>query len=257
MGCTPREALFVAHYLMHGLNGTTAYMEAGFRARTPNVAAVEASRLLRKPKVRAYLAVRAKAMFDRISEEQDRVLQVLTFVAFADPNELVSYHRGACRYCWGQKNRYQFTAGEWDRKLEAHEAKREKALANDRPDPGALDVLGGTGYDKRKDPHPDCPECFGEGVGWQVIKDTRHLSPAALALYAGVKDSKEGLQVLMHSQEKARDMLAKIRRMFDESTNITLTFDGDALGARYAEKMARARERSASLRRERFGEELV
>jgi len=254
MGCPQREALFVDLYLALSFNGTQAYMEAGFTAKNEAVAAVMASRLLRKAKVRDYLAVRSKAMFDRVEEEQDRLMATLTAVAFTDPNELVSYQRGACRYCYGAKHRYQHTAGEWEQKLEAHEARREAALAKDRPDPGPLDGKGGTGYDKRKEPHADCPECFGEGRGEMVIKDTRHLTPAARALYAGVKDSKEGLQVLTHSQEKARDTLAKIHRMYDEGCNVNLTFNGEELSRTFGEKMARSRARGEAMRLERFGE---
>lgn len=254
MGCAQREALFVDLYLALSFNGTQAYMEAGFTAKNANVAAVEASRLLRRPKVRDYLAVRSKAMFDRVEAEQDRLMQTLTAVAFADPNELVSYRRGACRYCFGAKHRYQFTAGEWEQKLEAHEAKREAKLAAGSDDPGPLDVKGGTGYDKRVAPHADCPECFGLGIGEVIIKDTRCLSPAAQALYAGVKDGKEGLQVLMHSQEKARDTLAKIHRMYEEGGNVNLIFNGAELTKKFEDRMARARARGAAMRLERFGE---
>ncbi|MDR7295455.1 hypothetical protein J2X16_000776 [Pelomonas aquatica] len=253
MGCPQREALFVDLYLALSFNGTQAYMEAGFTAKSANVAAVEASRLLRKPKVRDYLAVRSKEMFDRVEAQQDRLMRALTAVAFTDPNELVSYQRGACRYCYGAKHRYQHTAGEWDQMLEAHEARREAVLAKDRPDPGPLDVKGGTGYDKRREPHSDCPECFGFGAGEMIIRDTRHLSPAALSLYAGMKDSKEGLQVLMHSQEKARETLAKIHRMYEEGGNVNLIFNGEELTKRFEDRMARARARGAAMRLERFG----
>lgn len=253
MGCTPRQARFVDLYLSLGFNATQAYKEAGFQVKSDAVACAAASRLLASVKVREYLAVRAKAMMDRTEGEQDRLMLTLTGAAFVDANELVSYHRGACRYCYGQKHRYQFTAGEWDRKLEVHEARREAALAKERADPGPLDIQGGTGYDKRKEPYSDCPECFGEGVGWQVIKDTRHLSPAARALYAGVKDSKEGLQVLAHSQERARETLAKIHRMYEEGGNVNLLFNGEELSRKFEDKMAKSRARGAAMREERFG----
>ena len=256
-GCSLRQARFVDLYLALSFNATQAYIGAGYTAKTENVAASCAAKLLRINKVRDYLTVRSKAMFDRIEQEQDRLMATLTGVAYVDPNELVSYRRGACRYCYGAKHRYQFTAGEWDRKVEAHAEKREKALAADKPDPGTLDGKGGTGYDKRLDPHPNCPECFGEGVGWQHIKDTTKLSPAAQALYAGVKDGKEGLQVLMHSQEKARETLAKIHRMYEEGGNINLIFNGEELTKKFEDKMARARARGAAMRLEHFGEAQV
>ncbi len=254
MGCTPRQARFVDLYLALEFNATKAYREAGFVVKSDAVAAVNASRMLGTAKVRSLLAARAKAMMERTEAEQDRLMLTLTSAAFVDPNELVGWHVGACRYCYGDKHRYQFTAGEWDAKLEAHEARREKALAGGKPDPGPLEAKGGTGYDWRKEPHPDCPECFGLGRGEMVMKDTRSLSPAARALYAGVKVGKEGTQVLMHSQEKARDTLAKIHRLYDDSTNLNLTFNGDDLSRRFEEKMAKSRARGQAMRSERFGE---
>ena len=52
-----------------------------------------------------------------------------------------------------------------------------------------FDEASGIGYDPRCDPHPDCPECFGEGVVKVFVKDTRDLSPMAERLYAGVEET--------------------------------------------------------------------
>jgi hypothetical protein len=40
---------------------------------------------------------------------------------------------------------------------------------------------GGPGWDPRRAPHPDCPECFGEGVERVHVNDTRQLSRARRA----------------------------------------------------------------------------
>ena len=42
-----------------------------------------------------------------------------------------------------------------------------------------------------------------------MLKDTRNLSPAAVALYAGVKQTKEGIEIKMHSKMDALEKLAK------------------------------------------------
>jgi hypothetical protein len=254
-GCAPRQARFVDLYLALNFNATLAYREAGYAAKSDHVAGALAARMLGNERVRAYLAQRAKEMVARVEAEQDRLMQTLTYVAYADPNELVSWQVGACRFCYGDKHRYQFTAGEWDAKLEAHEARREKALAGGKPDPGPLDGKGGTGYDWRKEPHPDCPECFGVGKGAMVMKDTRHLSPAASALYAGVEQTKDGVRIKMHDQMRARETLAKIHQLYDDHVNLALVFDGEALSKRFEEKMARSRARGDAMRNERFGSE--
>jgi phage terminase small subunit len=72
-----------------------------------------------------------------------------------------------------------------------------------KPGLGLFDEKGGVGFTPKKDPNPDCPECFGDGVGETFVHDTRKLTPAAARLYAGVKQTREGLDVKMLSQDDA------------------------------------------------------
>jgi phage terminase small subunit len=252
-GLSIRAARFVDIFL-HSFNASQAYVEAGYSAKNSNVARTCAAQLLARPSARAYLSKRAAAMFDRLEQQQDTVLRTLWLTALADPNELVSFVRGACRYCYGTGHRYQFTAGEWARKVEKHEEARERHVDAGKPDPGPLSQEGGLGYDRRKDPHPDCPECFGDGDGRLLVKDTTRLSPAGQALYAGVRESKDGIEVVMNSQQKALEMLAKILKLADESPKVHMTLNYAELEAKYGETMRRAQERAAQIRRERFGE---
>lgn len=60
------------------------------------------------------------------------------------------------------------------------------------------------------EPNPECPACSGDGLERPWFADTRKLPPAARALFAGVKVSKEGMQLLMESKSDARDKLYKI-----------------------------------------------
>ncbi|MEO6279182.1 terminase small subunit [Roseateles sp.] len=256
MGCTRREAQFVDLYLLLNFNGTQAYTEAGYTARNANVAAVEASRLLRKPKVRNLLGARAKAMVGNIEAEKARLMRCLTAVAYADPRELVAYHRGSCRFCWGKGHRYQFSAGEWDAKMLAFEEREEKAADTGGTPPQSPDTRGGTGYSWNREPHPQCPECYGLGEGRQIIADMRHVSPDVLALFAGIETTSDGgVRVRMHDQMKAREVLAKIYRLVDDAPQVNVAVvSAEALNAIYAEGMRRAQERSAEVRRTRFGE---
>ena len=80
----------------------------------------------------------------------------------------------------------------------------------------AFDPQGGIGFDPRRPPIDDCPECFGRGQGRTIVHDTRNLSPAAASLYAGVKQTKDGLQVLMHDQAAARDRLERHLGVFEK-----------------------------------------
>ena len=254
-GLSIRAARLIDIYLST-FNATKAYVEAGYTAKNSNVAAANASAIISSHKGRQYLAIRAKAMFDRAEGEQDRLLQNFTYTAYADPRELVEHYRGACRFCHGKMNRWQYTAGEWDKIMSDYAEKQEKAAAAEKPMPAAPDPKGGTGFNRRADPNPDCPECAGDGEGRTVVKDTRNLSPAGLALYAGVKEGKDGIEVKMQDQGKARETLAKIRKLYEDNTNVNLVVDAEKLDATFGEAMRKARERTEAMRRERFGDDL-
>ena len=50
-GLTQKQHTFINAYLGNGENATEAYKQAGYRVKNDNVAAPEASKLLRNPKV--------------------------------------------------------------------------------------------------------------------------------------------------------------------------------------------------------------
>lgn len=101
------------------------------------------------------------------------------------------------------------------------EISREEALAEAwnivKADPNdlieyrrfACSACYGEQTDDRRDPNPECAECRGDGRGNVLIKDTRKLTPQARALYAGVKITKEGLEVKMHSKLDALEKIFK------------------------------------------------
>lgn len=243
----PCHVSFVEHYLAD-LNGTQAYkLAVDTPGMSDSVAASAASRLLRTVKVQKLLATRVKAMFDRTEGLQDRMLAQQFALAFADPNELVEHRRDACRHCHGINHKYQFTPVGLEKRQEEWERAVREAVAQEQ-EPPAWDELGGIGFDPRKEPHADCPECFGEGVPRVVMKDTRNLSPAAKALYAGAKHGKDGIEILTHSQEKARDVLLKILKLYDDKAEVILgvvpTERLDELYAAAMENAIRGREKT-------------
>ena len=197
---TARQARFVELFLV-SLNATEAYRESyGTGAR---VSEANGARLLRNARVRDAISAAKKARSERVEITADDVVRQLVLLAHADPNELVEYRRTCCRYCHGDEFGYQET----EREQATRRAEREAAWAkrkNAKPtDVFEFDELGGVGYDGRKPPVDDCPTCHGLGVERAVVKDTRHLSPAARRLYAGVKVTKDGIEVKMHDQQAA------------------------------------------------------
>lgn len=216
MPLNPKQQRFAEEYLVD-LNATQAAIRAGY---SPKTAASQGERLLRNVEIQAAVQVGQKDRSQRTQVTADQVLLRWWSIATANPNELIEYRRTCCRHCYGAGHGYQRTVGELDRDRKHHEAAARKRKRND-PDPGEFDEAGGDGFDSRKPPHPSCPECFGEGRGEVFAKDTRHLSPSALALYAGVKVTKEGLEVKMHDQAAAVANVAKHLGMFVDRHELT------------------------------------
>ena len=75
--------------------------------------------------------------------------------------------------------------------------------------PSDFDQEGGIGFNPHMAPHENCPDCMGEGTIHTIVKDTRFLSPAAVALYAGIKQTKDGIEVKMHPKTDALEKLAQ------------------------------------------------
>ena len=203
-GLSDMRRAFVGEYL-RTLNASKAAVAAGCSARS---AVKKGSDLLRTPAVAAAIEAAMAARAQRVQIDADDVLRMWVDVARADPNGLVEYRRGCCRYCYGEQHRYQRTAGEIERDREAwliEDAKRARRNAERPP----FDPKGGPGWNPNRPAVPECPECFGDGQGRVVVQDTRHLAPDVLRLYAGVKETKDGLQVLMASQERARELIGQ------------------------------------------------
>src|SRR5262245_51228030 len=84
---SPKQVRFVQEYLID-LNGTMAYRAAGYKARNDNVAAVNASNLIRNSKVAAALMAAQQARQERVQVDQDYVIKKLR-------NEVETGHHAA------------------------------------------------------------------------------------------------------------------------------------------------------------------
>jgi phage terminase small subunit len=197
-----KQQRFVDEYLID-LNATQAAIRAGYSVRTSSS---QGERLLRNVEVQKEIQSAKAKRSARIEITQDMVLDRLWAQATANPNELIRYRRVNCRYCWGEDHYYQWTAAEYFNA-------KTKAEQNKKPEP---DCDGGFGFDKTRPPHPDCPECKGEGLGDIFIADTNKLTGTAALLYAGVKTTRDGIQVLMHDQQNALIKVGQHLGMFVE-----------------------------------------
>jgi phage terminase small subunit len=202
----PRQARFVEEYLLD-LNASQAATRAGYSKKT---CASQGERLLRDPRLQRAIQAAKAARSERTAITAAAVLERFWAIATADPRQLIEYRRTCCRYCHGTAHQYQHTRAELARRRADWEATQKKASKE------TFDEQGGDGYLATLAPHTSCPECFGEGVERAFVHDTRHLSHAALCLYAGVKVTKDGIEVKMHDQQAALVNVGKHLGMFDE-----------------------------------------
>jgi phage terminase small subunit len=215
MALTPQQELF-ARYVVELSNQSAAYRKAydvGPGTKWTTVSS-EASKLVNDPEISA-----------RIRELQDAAAAVSAIPALvtrirelreiesADPNEIISLIHRPCRHCRGVDHRYQ-----WRDDVEyATACDTAIKLKQSMPD-----MSGGFGYDGSLDPVPECPVCFGDGIRDVRIADTSKLTGAARRLYKGVKIKGNGdIELLMHDQMQARDMLNRIMGAYKDGAALT------------------------------------
>lgn len=244
-----REARFVMEMAVDG-NASAAYVRAGYEAKNANS---NASRMSAKDSIQAAIAhVRAKVA-ERAGFSAEEALQLAADILRADTRELVEYRVSNCRYCYGDHHLYQRTAGEMAMARVKHDSQvaRRQERNKDYEDPG-FDEQGGEGFDLRRDPNTDCPVCAGEGRGRVVIKDTRTVSKAAAALYAGVKEGKDGIEVKFHDKATMLDKMFRYHGLYevDNKQKATAAADPAALIA-LSEAMDRSREERRAIMEKR------
>lgn len=233
----PKQRRFVTEYLID-LNATAAAGRAGYSDTSIG------RQLITKNHVKEEIA-RQQAQLAAVTDiTPAKVLERLWDLVEADPNELIDFRRTCCRYCWGVGNRWQYTQAEMEAARVEWQKKAEKAQSEGKT-LGPFDEAGGIGYDRRKEPNQACQECFGEGVGEAFAKDTRKLSKRARRLYAGVKQTRHGLEIKMHDQYAALIDVARHLGMFPSKRDAD---DDDLTDAERVARIATILDRARSAR---------
>lgn len=234
---TPRELHFAIRYANHG-NAALAAREAGYRSTNSRYTGHE---LRHRVHVAAKINELRAAIIKEVQPTVQDVLRNLAAIVTADPNDLVEHRLTCCRHCWSFGLGYKRNKAEMRRARAEHERATIAAAKRDE-EIEPFDEEGGDSYDPTEYPDPDCEMCFGEGVSQVVIKDTRTLSPEARALFAGIKQTRNGIEVLMHDKGKAVEMIAKHLGMLKEVV-ISKTDDltDEQLDAEIAKLEGRAR----------------
>lgn len=85
---SPKQKAFCDFYIETG-NATQSYLKAGYKAKDENIAGVEGHKLLRNPKVQAYIEeCMSQKQQNRIAS-QDEILQFLTHVMRGEVTEQI------------------------------------------------------------------------------------------------------------------------------------------------------------------------
>jgi len=222
---TEKQANFVKAYVETG-NATEAYRRSYDCSRMkPATIGQMAHDMTKHPKISAIISDLQKTRLDDVVMSAKDVVRNWILIASADPRELINHRRVNCRHCWGVAHKYQWRdddelneeiarAIDWNATCNARNKKPRKEVP---------DGAGGLGFKSNRAPHPDCPRCHGEGTGDVFVSDFNNLSPAAAALYNGVKVTKDGIEVKMRDRDQALLNLAKWLGVHKpDTTNVTV-----------------------------------
>lgn len=232
---TANEQIFAVHYA-ESRNHYAAYRTAfpdKCEGKTNPALYRAACDMLRRPNVLAAIEdIRAQMNAQTLVRATD-LMRDLVDIVDANPNELIKLEKFNCRNCHGIDYHYQWRdPSELARAMDAYmkeqaAPKKKGKIPLRMPDPS-----GGFGFEMRADPALDCPNCLGDGFTRVTPMDTTKLSPQARKLYKGVKQKGDGsIEILMHDQMAARDMLIKMLGAYKDPKQVAPPTSGgtDAL----------------------------
>lgn len=202
-GLTQLEERFCEEFI-YDLDASAAAQRAGYRYET------EGPRLLTRRSIQRRIEELKNRRATRLELTADDVLKRWWLLATTDTNDLVQIRRVNCRYCHGKNHEYQWTPAEYDAALLKHAYEVKRAARRDEEPPLAPNDNGGIDFNPWREPSDQCPECYGVGEERAYITDTRHLSPGAKALFAGVDVANNGrLKLKLYDREAALLAVAK------------------------------------------------
>lgn len=161
----------------------------------------DSSAMANAPEVSLRIEALRKEAFAQTVVEVSFLINRWYDIARADPNEIIAHLRKCCRHCHGLTHAFQW------RDMEEWVDACASSLSDSRAPP---EMNGGFGYNPTFDPITECPRCYGEGVPYTRIADTTKLTGPAKLLYKGVKETRHGIEILMHDQHAAADSLARL-----------------------------------------------
>ncbi len=206
MSLNARQIRFANEYVID-FNGTQAAIRAGYAESCAGQTAFD---LLKNPEITKRIEERKEELAAAAGLSAEWVLHQWRMIAEADPNELQYSRIECCRHCYGIGHRYQWTEQEYFLRVEQAQAHRcGLKCSADCEFSKPPDCMGGFGFTPHKSPVPGCPVCHGDGYENFLVADTRKLTGSARRLYAGMKKTKDGIQILMRDQDGALNNISK------------------------------------------------
>lgn len=183
-----------------------------------------AHRIINIEKVRSRISQLQAEIKKDISYGIKEAMQDLVAFHTADINDIMQVRRLNCRHCNGVGFLYQWKDAREFAVATATALDTNAARQAMRPKRAPLTLPtddGGYGFRRVVSPHPDCPECDGEGIEDTWIADTRKLKGAARKMYGGFKQLKDGrIEVLTRDRDAAFTNLMKSLGMFTDTVKV-------------------------------------
>ena len=233
------------------LNATKAAERAGYAKSS---ARTTGAQLLANPNIKKVINEKMAEIAKRNEFEQDQAIQFWKAVAFQDPRRFKKPVIRACRCCHHPEFLYQYTKPEFKRAIECHEKFHAELLKEDAHHVyQEFDEKGGDTYDWRLKPNNDCPECFGDGVFNFKISDVDDLTEEELLVYKGMKQTKDGFEVLLVDREKGYEALSRYVGLYENNNKFEVSgkIDPEDLTRRYCKNMQAAKDRHERMINER------
>lgn len=225
---TAKQRAFSERYVVCR-NMTQAYRETHDVVGRSSHHHVSAWEVMQVPQVWRYVKEleREAAQMAKVDVAAILATDLAIVEAAAHADALSSYVVECCRFCHGKNHLKQWRDDhEYDLALCAVLDFNAKA-----PEGKALDLPsdeGGYGFDPRQEPVITCPSCEGRGLERAIIADTSKIGPAS-PLFKGIKVTKNGIEVLLHDVDKAKERLLRAAGAFgDDAASVAR---GAAAGA--------------------------
>lgn len=192
---TAKNAIFCIQYCVD-FNATQAAIRAGYSEASAGSIGGE---LIQKPEIIERIEERKAELAAAASLTPEWIIEQWKRLATGNPEDLAKVRRVNCRHCYGYGGEYQWTEIEYRRALDA-------AINAGKPAP---DGAGGFDFDRKAPPNPECQECAGEGIEYVFVQDTDKVRKNSRGLFAGVKQTKDGIEIKLRDQDAALANLAK------------------------------------------------